>query len=158
MTAATNGAFHVKHLSRLLAALSLAALLGACAQMQAFQQKVENAVSALSSAEVSYRDVTAGIAAFEGLQKIGETYLRQPTCTATSGPICHDRRATKPIRAAFVTGRKARNDALAYMDAHPCNNAPACPLMPDGVYAGLRSAITELQDLYSVYKVQMGAN
>jgi len=148
----------VKHFKGLFAAAALALCLGACAQLQSFEQKVQNVVSTLSSAQVDYRSVTAGIAVFEGLQKIGETYLKQPTCTSTSGPICHDRRATKPIRAAFVAGRQARSDVLAYMDAHPCNNAPACPLMPDGVYAGLRSAISELQGLYSTYKVQMGAN
>ena len=145
-------------MKRLLFIGTLALGLAGCAQMQAFQQKVENAYTALSSAEVSYKDVTAGIASFQTLQKVGEVYLRQPTCTATSGSICHDRRATKPIRAAFLVGRKARNDALAYMDAHPCNNAPACPLMPNGVYAGLQSAIDELNSLYATYKVNTGAN
>lgn len=148
----------MKHFSRILAVCAIAALAAGCAQMQAFQQKVENVYSTLSSAQIDYRSVTAGIAAFEGLQKAGETYLRQPTCTKTSGPICHDRRATKPIRAAFRTGRQARNDALAYMDAHPCNNAPACPLMPSGVYAGVQSAIEELTSLYQTYKVNTGAN
>lgn len=148
----------MKHFLRLAAGLVLAASLGACAQLQAFQQKIDNAYTALSSAQVSYKDVTVGIAAFETLQKVGEAYLRQPTCTSASGPICHDRRATKPIHVAFLTGRKARDDALAYMDAHPCNNAPACPLMPDGVYAGLQSAIDELNSLYATYRVNTGAH
>lgn len=152
----------MKHFLRLAAGLVLAASLGACAQLQAFQQKIDNAYTALSSTQVNYRDVTAGIAAFETLQKVGEAYLAQPTCTASSGPICHDRRATRPMRAAFLTGRQARSDVLAYIDANPCTkdangSIVSCPLMPDGVYAGLRSAIGELQSLYSTYKVNAGA-
>lgn len=147
----------MKQFARLAAGLIIVAALGGCAQMQAFQQKIENAYTALSSAQVSYRDVAAGIASFQALQKVGEVYLRQPTCTATSGPLCHDRRATRPIRAAFLTGRQARDDALAYMNAHPCTNAPACPLMPEGVYAGVQSAIDELNSLYATYKVNTGA-
>jgi len=146
----------VKNLLRVAAALALVATLGACAQLQAFQQKVENAYTALSSAQVNYQDVAAGVAAFETLQKVGEAYLRQPTCTASSGPICHDRRATRPMKAAFIAGRQARNDALSYMDAHPCVSG-ACPLMPNGVYAGLQTAISELQSLYATYKVNSGA-
>jgi hypothetical protein len=137
--------------------LALAIAVAGCAQVQAFQQKVENAVSTLTSTQINYNYVVAGIQSFEGLQKVGAAYLRLPTCTMTSGPICHDRRATAPIRAAFLAGRKARNDALAYMDAHPCDTSTSvCPLMPDGVYAGLRDAINELQSLYSTYKVNLG--
>lgn len=145
----------MKHF-KIVAAVALVALLGACAQMQAFQQKVANAYTALSSAQVNYQDVAAGVAAFETLQKVGEAYLRQPTCTASSGPICHDRRATRPMKAAFLAGRQARSDVISYMDANPCVSG-ACPLMPNGVYAGLQSAISELQSLYSTYKVNAGA-
>lgn len=142
---------------RILTALALAAAVAVsgCAQLQEFEQRIENAYGALSSAQVNYRDVTAGIAAFQGLQRIGTAYLRLPTCTASSGPVCHDRRATPVIKAAFRAGQKARNDVLAYMDAHPCKGS-VCPLMPDGVYAGLRSAVSELQSIYNTYKVNLG--
>ena len=136
--------------------LVAAGMLGACAQLQAIEQNVQNTYAALSTAQVNYSYVAAGVASFEGLQKIGETYLRLPTCTASGGPICHDRRATAPIKAAFIAGRQARSDVLAYMDAHPCADG-GCPLMPNGVYAGLQTAISELQSLYSTYKVNAGA-
>lgn len=140
-------------------ALSLA--LAGCAQMQQFEQRVSNAYSTLTSAQVKYQYVVAGIQTYQGLKKIGAAYLRLPTCTSSSGPICHDRHATAPIRATFTVGDKARDDAIAFVDAHPCVAAPdgsqSCPLMPDGVYAGIRSAITELQGLYDTYQVSTGA-
>jgi hypothetical protein len=149
----------VKHsLTRLAVGLLLVATMGGCAQLQSFEQKVQTAYDALSTTQVSYNYVNAGIQAFQGLQKLGAAYLRLPTCTATSGSVCHDRRATAPIRAAFVAGRQARADVLAYMDAHPCvgtGDVGTCPLMPNGVYAGLQSAMNELNTLYSTYKVNL---
>jgi hypothetical protein len=137
-----------------LAAATLA--VAGCAQFQAFGQRVENAYSSLTSTQINYNYVVAAVQSFEGLQAVGAAYLRLPTCTAKSGYACHDRRATAPINAAFLAGRLARNDAIAYMEAHPCDRVTSvCPLMPDGVYAGLRSAIAELQSLYDTYKVNL---
>jgi hypothetical protein len=140
-------------MKKIIIAIALSVGLAGCAQFQSFEAKVQTAYDALNSAQINYNYATAGVQSFEGLQKVGAAYLRLPTCTASGGPVCHDRRATAPIRAAFIAGRQARNDVLAYMDTHPC--ADTCPLMPQGVYAGLKSAVDELNNLYSTYKVNL---
>lgn len=141
----------MKHMIRLAVVAMLGIGLAACSL-----QSIENAWTTVSGATVSYKVALTSVAGFNALQDTGAAYLRLPTCTTTSGPICHDRHATAPMKAAFLTGRRARDDVLTYMKTNPCDAAGNCPVMPNGVLAGLQGAINELNTLYATYKVAQG--
>lgn len=138
-----------------VAAVALSLALGGCAQLQQWTQGIKDAYTAVSQAKVSYKYALAGVATFNSLEDAGRVYLSLPTCTASSGPVCHDRHATRQIGAAFQAGRIARDAVLGYIKSNPCS-ATSCPLMPQGVYKGLSGVIDTLRAVYTQYNVSMG--
>lgn len=137
-------------------ALVAAIAVAGCAQLATFENKVQQAYTAVTEFKVSYKYALASVAAYNTVQDTAAQYLRLPTCTSTSGPVCHDRRATKPLVATMQAGRVSRNAVLAYMASNPCDANGNCPLMPQGLVDTLRSATGVVQATYDTYKHGMG--
>lgn len=137
-------------------ALAAAFAVSGCAQWNDFTSKVESAYTAVTEFKVSYKYALASVAAYNTVQDTAAQYLRLPTCTASSGPVCHDRRATAPLRAVMQSGRVSRNAVLNYMASNPCDAAGQCPLMPQGLVDTLKNATDVVQSTYDTYKKGLG--
>ena len=121
--------------------VALALTLPACAQLQ-------NAYTAVTGASVNPTAVIIAANAFDAVEATATNYLRLKKCTATSGPICRDPKATAVIIPAVRSGRTARNNLEAFMQANPG------VLGPKGLYNALITATSTLQQVFATYNIK----
>ena len=120
--------------------LSLVLSLGACAQIQKDWEVV-------TGVSVSPTAVIVAANSFDALEATATNYLRLKKCSASSGPVCRDAKATAVIIPAIRSGRSARNNLEQFLKDHPGQ------LGPQGLYDALQAAITALRQSFAIYGV-----
>lgn len=119
----------------------LAAALGVagCTALRNDIQKIETAVSVVTTASVTPTEVYVAINTFDGVEATAKNYLRLHPCTATQSFPC--RGPAQPVWDNLRKGRTARNNLKAYMRANLDRAVPS----PD--YSALTLATAALKDL-----------
>jgi hypothetical protein len=86
---------------------------------------------------------------FDALETVGTAYLTLPLCgSAGASAACHTAAAKAAIVPAIKTGRTARNQLEALLQANNGGNIPVAS------YNTLEAAIATLQSLYTQYNIQ----
>ena len=127
-------------MKKLISVIALALSLGACAQ-------VTKVYDTITGASVSPTAVIVAANSFDALEATATNYLRLKKCSASSGPVCRDAKATAVIIPAIRSGRSARNNLEQFLKDHPGQ------LGPQGLYDALQAAITTLRQSFAIYGV-----
>lgn len=127
--------------------------LGGCATFNAAVQKTEQVIGIVTGATVDPAAIIVLANAFDALQVSAKNYTDpriNKRCDGTNGPICRDPVVTIELNKAVLIGRKARNDAKAFLRSHPGQ------LGPQGVYDALRAAVETIQGVFDKYHINSG--
>jgi hypothetical protein len=128
-------------MKRFLIVSALALGLASCAQLTADY-------NALTGVTVSPTAVIVAANAFDAVEATATNYLRLPKCTASNGPVCRNPTATAQIIPAIRSGRIARNNLEAFMQANPG------AIGPTGLYSALTTATTTLEQIFTTYNIK----
>lgn len=123
--------------------LALALLLPLCGC-----NTLTNAYNSLTGTSVSPQAAVVAANSFDALETAATAYLSLPACTTTQLAACRNATATKAIVPAVRSGRTARNQIEALLQA---NNGAA---IPAASMATLQAAIATLQSVYTQYNIQ----
>jgi hypothetical protein len=126
----------------LAAMMGLAIPLGGCSTWN-------TVYSAVTGATVDTTTVYVAANSFDAVEITATTYLKQPRCTGTNGPLCRDTEATKAIVPAVRSAYQARKALVQYSIDHPGQ------LGPQGLYDALKAAGTTLQNVLTTYNIQV---
>jgi aspartate-semialdehyde dehydrogenase len=132
----------MKKITSLIAAVFLAVSLAGCA---GFVQKVETAVSVVTSASVTPQEAYIAINAFDAVEATTTNVLRVPLCNGTR-PVCRPLGVREQINKTVLAGRVARNEVKAYMRANPGQSISIQS------FSDLKSATSSLQVIVSTYQ------
>lgn len=124
----------------LVTAIALTSLVG-CASLT-------NDYNAITGSTVSPTAVIVAANAFDAVEATATNYLRLKKCSATTGPVCRNVAATAAIIPAIRSGRQARNNLEAFMQANPG------VLGPTGLYNALTMATSTLEQVFAQYQIK----
>src|SRR5665647_934483 len=99
-------------MKKILISLTVVLSLAGCAKLTADY-------NAITGATVSPTAVIVAANAFDAVEATATNYLTLKKCSATTGPVCRNVAATKVIIPAVRSGRTARNNLEAFMQANP---------------------------------------
>lgn len=122
----------------LIVAVALLPSIGGCAQFQ----KLQDAFSVVTSAQVSPTAVVVAARSFNLLEGLATDYLNLPRCNGTN-PVCRSPAITKQVIPAVRQGRAARDSLIAFQRAHPG------ALGSQGAYDALLASIDTLKSIIS---------
>lgn len=108
--------------------------------------RVGTAYSVLTEIRVSREAVVLARNAFNAAEVTATNYLSLRRCNGSNGPVCRDPALRKPIVAAVLAGRAARNDLTRFMREHPNE------LGPSGLYDALTSATSTINVVTTTYQ------
>lgn len=128
-------------MKRLLLALAIVGSLAGCARLT-------TDYNILTGATVSTTAVIVAANAFDAVEATATNYLRLKKCSATTGPVCRNVAATAAIIPAIRSGRTARNNLEAFMQANPG------VLGPTGLYNALQTATSTLEQVFAQYQIK----
>lgn len=131
----------------LAAALAAAFLASGCAEFQ----KLTGVYQTVSTATVDPQRVVVAIATFQGLEALGDAYIKLPLCGQTQSYVCRTAAIRKTVYAALVSGRQVRDSLKNYLRANP--NATAVPVAN---YNSLIGYVNTLQGALASYKAALG--
>ncbi|SRR5579883_1916134 len=126
----------------LLLAAALTLALSGCAEFQ-------KAYNALTGATISPSTVYIAANAFDAVEQTATNYLKLPACSGSSGPVCRSAAAVKAIVPAVRSGRIARNQLEAQINASG-GGAP----ISTSLYQTLVGATNSLRQIFAQYGIQ----
>lgn len=123
--------------------VGLVALLpfGGCAEIQ----RLESAVSTLTSGSVSPQAVVIAVNSFDAVEASATNYLRLQKCNGANGPVCRDPAVTVKVVLAIRQGRVARDNLLLFSKTHPGQ------LGSQGLYDAVQTAIATIDSILSTH-------
>lgn len=101
----------------------------------------------LPSASASPQSALVAANSFDALETVATGYLELPHCATSSSAACRNASAVASIVPAVRTGRTARNQIEALLQA---NNGGAIPL---ATYNTLSASIATLEAVYAQYSI-----
>lgn len=122
-----------------IAALGALALAG-CASVDA----------TLVSSSVNPNYAATAVSTFNAIETAADGYLRLPACVTGGSAVCRNAEAVAQIVPLIRSGRKARNQVLAALNA---SNGAAITVTP---YNALNAIVQTLQGLYATYGITKG--
>lgn len=128
-------------MKRLFLVLAIVGSVSGCAKLTADY-------NAITGSSVSPTAVIVAANAFDAVEATATNYLRLKKCSATTGPVCRNVVATKAIIPAVRSGRTARNNLEAFMQANPGM------LGPTGLYNALQTATSTLEQVFAQYNIK----
>lgn len=124
-----------------LAGIALIALGGCAAQVQ----DAKNAFAFLTNQSVTPQSVIIAANTFDGIEVTAKNYLLLPWCTTGGATICKTPAGVNAIVPAVRSGRSARNQLEASINANPGAPVSITP------YNVLTAAISSLQSALAQY-------
>jgi hypothetical protein len=105
-------------------------------------------ISTLTGASVKPQSALVAANSFDALETIATGYLELPPCTTTQLAACRNQTAAAKIGPAVRSGRTARNQIEALLQANAGAAIPVASLNT------LQAAIATLQSIYTQYNIQ----
>lgn len=103
-------------------------------------------LATLEGTTISPTQVIVAANSFDAAEATATNYLRLPTCPAAK--LCKTQAGINAIVLAIRSGRKARSDLEAYVNANPGQPAPVT------LYDALTAAVSTLQSALAQYNAQ----
>lgn len=133
-------------MKKIFLAITLAASLAGCAQLQSFETGVKNAYSVITASAVTPQQAYIAINVFDGVEATATLYNKWPLCNGHVSP-CRNPTVRQQIKKIVLAGRVARNDVKAYLRANPGKNLNITS------FDDLKAATTALQDIITTYNI-----
>lgn len=105
-------------------------------------------ISTLTGASVKPQAALVAANSFDALETVATGYLQLPLCTTTPIAACRNQTAAAKIGPAVRSGRTARNQIEALLQANAGAAIPVASLNT------LQAAIAALQSIYTQYNIQ----
>jgi hypothetical protein len=109
---------------------------------------VTDSVEALFSVSASPQSALVAANSFDALETMATGYLSLPACASGGSAACRNATAAAKIAPAVRSGRTARNQVEAMLQANNGGKIPVATIQT------LQAAIATLQAVYAQYNIQ----